>query len=322
MNERPAVPNELRRRILVEAGHRCAIHTCQHPDVDIHHIVPWEQCQKHEYDNLIALCPNCHRRADAGDIDRLSLKLYKARVVAAFGIFDEPEIGSKTAPAGKPDGAWKTSTIREQPDDSLYEVGLEFPEFSGKGLDIADLNVMLRADALQRLADIRSLRIAGIDDPFLWESKIPNALTSSYEVACHTEKIISVRHTFFHYGRGAAHPNHWTAVTNVQLGPLIPLQFSDLFLPKTGFLSVISDFCVAQLTAGQALTEPSDWIRRGAGADLKNFSKFNITHAGLLITFDEYQVDCHAAGSSQVLVPRNLLVGLLNPRCSVSNLWL
>lgn len=71
------MPAEIRRRVLVEAGHRCAIPTCRYIEVDIHHIVPWAQCQAHEYDNLIALCPNCHRRADRGDIDRKSLRLYK-----------------------------------------------------------------------------------------------------------------------------------------------------------------------------------------------------------------------------------------------------
>jgi len=71
--ERSLIPAELRRRVLVEAGHRCAIPTCRHIDVDVHHIVPYEQCKKHEYENLIALCPNCHRRADRGEIDRKSL---------------------------------------------------------------------------------------------------------------------------------------------------------------------------------------------------------------------------------------------------------
>jgi hypothetical protein len=32
---RPPIPAELRRRILVEAGHRCAIPTCRHIEVDI-----------------------------------------------------------------------------------------------------------------------------------------------------------------------------------------------------------------------------------------------------------------------------------------------
>ena len=77
MNGRPAIPANLRRRVLVEAGHRCAIPTCRHIEVDIHHIIPWAEGQAHEYDNLIALCPNCHRRADRGQIDRKALRLYK-----------------------------------------------------------------------------------------------------------------------------------------------------------------------------------------------------------------------------------------------------
>lgn len=74
---RPPIPAEIRRRVLVEAGHRCAIPTCRYIEVDVHHIVPWAECKAHEYDNLIALCPNCHRRAGKGEIDRKSQRLYK-----------------------------------------------------------------------------------------------------------------------------------------------------------------------------------------------------------------------------------------------------
>ena len=41
-DQRNAIPAELKRRVLIEAGHRCAIHTCRHIDVEIHHIIPWE----------------------------------------------------------------------------------------------------------------------------------------------------------------------------------------------------------------------------------------------------------------------------------------
>jgi predicted restriction endonuclease len=77
---RPALPAELRRQVSVESGHRCAIPTCKNPDFDVHHIVPWEKCQEHDFENLIALCPNCHRRADRGEIDRKSLLLYKQQL--------------------------------------------------------------------------------------------------------------------------------------------------------------------------------------------------------------------------------------------------
>lgn len=77
MSQRPQIPSELKRQILVEAGHRCAIPTCRHSTTEIAHIVPWKDVKKHEYQNLIALCPNCHARADKGEIDRKSLRIYK-----------------------------------------------------------------------------------------------------------------------------------------------------------------------------------------------------------------------------------------------------
>ena len=89
---RPSIPEEIRRRVLVEAGHRCAIPTCRHIEVDVHHIIPWAKCREHNYENLIALCPNCHRRADRGDIDRKSLRLYKSNLRFAHDKFSQLEL--------------------------------------------------------------------------------------------------------------------------------------------------------------------------------------------------------------------------------------
>lgn len=89
---RPVIPAELRRRVLLEAGHRCAIPTCRHIDVDIHHIIAWEQCKKHEYENLIALCPNCHRQAKQGRIDKKSLRKYKVSLRFAMDKYSRYEL--------------------------------------------------------------------------------------------------------------------------------------------------------------------------------------------------------------------------------------
>lgn len=89
---RPAIPSDLRRRVLVEAGHRCAIPTCRYIDVEVHHIVPWAKAKRHSYDNLIALCPNCHARAGKGDIDRKSLRLYKANLRFAHDKYSQVEM--------------------------------------------------------------------------------------------------------------------------------------------------------------------------------------------------------------------------------------
>ncbi|MGW0465418.1 HNH endonuclease [Streptomyces sp. NPDC003027] len=77
---RPDIPMELRRAVLVEAGHRCAIQTCRQTPVDLAHITPWAKVRAHTFDNLIALCPTCHRRFDRGDIDRKAMLQYKANL--------------------------------------------------------------------------------------------------------------------------------------------------------------------------------------------------------------------------------------------------
>lgn len=87
------IPAPLERRILCESGHRCAIPTCREIiKVDIHHIVPLKECKEHKYENLIALCPNCHRMADRGDIDRKSLRIYKANLRYAHDRFSNLEV--------------------------------------------------------------------------------------------------------------------------------------------------------------------------------------------------------------------------------------
>ena len=89
---RKKIPAKLKRRVLLEAGHRCAIHTCRHIGVEIHHIVPWKKCKEHKYENLIALCPNCHTSAGKGEIDRKSLRSYKANLRYAHDKFSQLEV--------------------------------------------------------------------------------------------------------------------------------------------------------------------------------------------------------------------------------------
>ena len=81
MGERSPIPITLARDVKIEAGHRCAIPTCRHPRVEIAHIIPWAEVQDHVFENLIALCPNCHDLYDRDKkIDRKSMLIYKANL--------------------------------------------------------------------------------------------------------------------------------------------------------------------------------------------------------------------------------------------------
>jgi HNH endonuclease len=76
--EREAIPAEVKRAVLVEAGHRCAIPTCRATTTEIAHIVPWAETHDNSFENLIALCPNCHTRFDQKkEIDRTAVRMYK-----------------------------------------------------------------------------------------------------------------------------------------------------------------------------------------------------------------------------------------------------
>jgi hypothetical protein len=71
----------MERAVRVEAGHRCAIPTCRATSgLQIHHIVEWSQARKHEFENLLLLCANCHARVTNGEIERKAVFAYKANL--------------------------------------------------------------------------------------------------------------------------------------------------------------------------------------------------------------------------------------------------
>ncbi|MFI2286443.1 HNH endonuclease [Streptomyces niveus] len=89
--DRPDVPTALKRAVLVEAGHRCAIPTCRQTPVELAHITPWSKAKEHTFDNLIALCPTCHTRFDRGDIDRKAILQYKQNLEVLNGRYTDVE---------------------------------------------------------------------------------------------------------------------------------------------------------------------------------------------------------------------------------------
>lgn len=89
--DRPAIPAELKRTLMMEAGYRCSIPRCKQTPVEIHHISPWEKVREHNYDNLIVLCCNCHARANRGEIDSKALHQYKANLAIVNGRYCQME---------------------------------------------------------------------------------------------------------------------------------------------------------------------------------------------------------------------------------------
>src|SRR3989338_11376739 len=92
MSDRPAIATEVKRRILMEAGYRCAIPTCRFPITENAHIVSWADSKNHSYENLIALCPNCHTLFDSGKIDRRAMIAYKKKLMFLNDVYSRFEL--------------------------------------------------------------------------------------------------------------------------------------------------------------------------------------------------------------------------------------
>jgi len=102
----------MRRDVLIESGYRCGMPHCRETQIDVHHIVDYAKVKEHRFDNLIALCPNCHRRVTNGEVDQKAIKQIKANLSVLSHRYSEVErrylqlMAEGTAQAG---AYWRTA---------------------------------------------------------------------------------------------------------------------------------------------------------------------------------------------------------------------
>ena len=322
MTDRPPISADLRRQVLLEAGHRCAIHTCRHVDVDVHHIVPWAQRPEHRFDNLIALCPNCHRRAEKGDIDRKSLRAYKARLAAAFRFQEVNQYPEEVVlPAGfgwlDPSGMWATKTLTTRL--GSIDVGIEYPHFGDAVLGDAATSVNERIlshveTSVKTFAEATQ-GIEPIDTGAAWYFQ------GSFAVSLANAHLISVRFTLTSY-TGGVHEATWTESVNLQTHPIRSLAIENLFSDSAAGMRLLSDYAITQLLIPRdGQTRDEQWVKTGAGPDPTNFTAFNLTSRGVLLTFDAYQVGSYAEGPSEIHVPFSTCYRLIEPSLASELPW-
>lgn len=298
---RPAIPAEIRRAVLVEAGHRCAIPRCGQTELDVHHIIPWETCQTHEYSNLIALCPICHRRAHNGEIDRKSLQLYKESLAKEFSANDS--------------GSFKAEIveIRRRISESNGEIPgytfqFDFPDFQQPVERIVSRNI--EAWRYELLMEFRELQESYVpygqdeNDPELGGRPPKSTLVGSYDVVRRDPNIISVRYNIDRYYTGAAHDARSIRVQNFVTRPFRPVTIQSL-IGAANNLPNFANFIRHKL-AGERRYD-SEWLDRGTASEFENFSTFNIEKYGVLFTFAEYLIDCFSDGEQHLRVGFNEL---------------
>lgn len=138
-------------------------------------------------------------------------------------------------------------------------------------------------------------------------SRIKNDFYIDYDtsvIKSNKNHIISLRFSMQGYNAGMAHPYHYHRVLNYDLEEKQVIELSDLFLPDSNYLDVLSNYTRGVLST--RLTN-KEMVNKGTEATAENFKNWNIKPNGLLITFEEYQVAPYVNGAQTVLVPYSVL---------------
>jgi hypothetical protein len=203
-----------------------------------------------------------------------------------------------------------------------YDITVKYPQLRpAVDLAVKELNARLAGFAVELVQRFRAESLAALD--YDRESRLQHnlldALDTHFEVPLFTHEFFSVRFGLGTYHAGAMHPNSHTQTLNFLLRPVRELRFINMFIPRSDYLGVVSEYCIEALH-GQAAAERNvsrleygrdEWIVKGAGPNHNNFDACVLTKAGMLIVFDPYQVGSYAEGRREVLIPYDVLRGVM-----------
>ena len=125
----------------------------------------------------------------------------------------------------------------------------------------------------------------------------------NYEVPRNDGAVFSVAFSYYNF-TGGAHPNSSSETFHFLLPDGYRAELAEIFTPRG--IARISDISIARLKrdlGGPDGMSDTDWIKRGAGANARNFRSFVLMPGALAITFDAYQVAAYAAGPQEVRIP-------------------
>lgn len=133
----------------------------------------------------------------------------------------------------------------------------------------------------------------------------------SYSIEYYSPELISLSGEVFSY-TGGAHGNTFYMSSNywIKDGKTLRLGLSDLFMPKSNYIKVLSDYCIRNLRKQQA-----GWVLNGELKELKadDLSAFLISPRGITFAFAPYAAGPYVEGSYFVTVGYGELKGAVNP---------
>ncbi len=139
-------------------------------------------------------------------------------------------------------------------------------------------------------------------------------LSSEYKYTLNIDYIPVLANDVYNYvftidtDTGGAHSNQFTKTFSYTADGA-EITLADLFVPKSNYLTVISNYVQTEL--GKRDGADQKWIADGAGPKADNYQSFDVQDSGIEFIFDPYQVAAYAAGTQKVLVPYTALSSVL-----------
>jgi len=132
----------------------------------------------------------------------------------------------------------------------------------------------------------------------------------NYTIEYYSQDLISMSGEVYSYSGGAhgntnfiSH-NYW-----IREGKAVELELADIFLPNSGYMKVLSDYCINDLRKNGA-----GWVVNG---EIKSFEKkdlgvFALSPESITFAFAPYAVGSYAEGPYFVRIPYSELESVLN----------
>ncbi len=196
--------------------------------------------------------------------------------------------------------------LQENDPANVYRITAQTPTLKGSSDPrVQTFNTEMADLVAQFIADFQDKRI-NLQPPPL---PVASTLDVRYTLVSPPGNLLSLKFETEGYISGMAHPYHVSRSVNFDLEQGRDLALAELFLPDSGYLEALSKYCASEL--GTRDIDFKDFAQ-GADPTPDNYRNWNITSAGLMITFDEYQVAPYAAGPQVVTVPYNILENILD----------
>ncbi len=210
-------------------------------------------------------------------------------------------------------------TIKEKQAEKRSEIFATYPEISG--VDSAEKFNSVIKNRVNGLIDAYKKQLAdySVEDVKNLPAEVGLEQQIGYDVIMANNDFVSLLLSDYAY-LGGAHGMTTYSPVNYDLKNNRELQLADIFEPNSGYLKMLSEYSIADLKKRVGEMSDDEWIGKGASADKDNFSNWNLTKKGLLITFEPYQVAAYAAGPQTVIIPYDKLKSVLKKDGIVSQI--